>query len=74
MLNFNKQAATHNTVCGGIVSLVIKILVFLYFLTVTKQMFSYDNDRWVSFHWVIDPSKAGDKFEDKSLIDINEMD
>jgi len=74
VLNFDKKAGTHNTICGGAVSIVIKTLMALYTFIVVQQMLTMDNDRWISITWAADAPNMSYNEQDSSLVDIRDMD
>lgn len=74
VLNFDSKPATHSTICGGSISVVIKTLMLMYTFIVVKSMILMENDRWVSITWVLDPLHAGGHLEDASLVQVSDMD
>ena len=42
--NFNKNGDTHNTLCGGIISILIRLTLFTYITYLAKKMIRYEND------------------------------
>ena len=43
-LNFNQNGDTHQTVIGGVISIVLKLLYVLYMLYLLHKMITYDDD------------------------------
>ena len=43
-LNFNKTGSTYNTVVGGLVSIVIKCLIYVYVIFLFKRMILHEKD------------------------------
>jgi len=44
LLNFNKNGNTHNTFCGGIFSILIRLLMVYYLYTLLGNMIGYKKD------------------------------
>ena len=43
-LNFNRSGPEHNTVVGGVVSLVVKAMMLTYVLLLSRRMVQYEDD------------------------------
>ena len=44
-LNFNKRGDTHVTLCGGITTIIMGIILFLYITYKLKGMLDYSDDK-----------------------------
>ena len=53
-LNFNQQGDKHRTVVGGLVSILIKFLYYLYMAYLLHKMVHNEDDRTFSFEIQID--------------------
>jgi hypothetical protein len=53
-LSFNQQGNTHNTLCGGLLSLLIKLFIFFYFLLLVKKLHWHEDDKNESFEEPLD--------------------
>jgi hypothetical protein len=47
-LRFNNQTRAHNTFCGGICSLLLKLMIFVYTLMLTSRVFLERDGRFSS--------------------------
>ena len=45
MLNFNKKGNTHNTVFGGLVSIISKAILFVYFIIHVEKLVNFGDDK-----------------------------
>ena len=64
-LNFNRKGDTHQTLPGGIVSLIIRVILLLYFVDCSIAMFKYKNNE------LSDQSSIAD-LEEVGEVDLNE--
>lgn len=44
-LNFNKRGSSHNTVLGGLVSIMIQALMLAYFSLLVKRLYLNEQDQ-----------------------------
>ena len=45
LLNFNKKGNTHNTVFGGVISIVTKAILFAYFVIHVEKLVNFGDDK-----------------------------
>lgn len=60
MLNFNKEGNNHKTIAGGIVSLLIKIVMGVYFFMIFKKWLLMENNTQFSEIGLNDLEEADD--------------
>ena len=60
MFNFNRKGPSHNTVCGGIISLMIKIFILGYAILNIKKLIFYEDDKYTSVTWATPNIKLGE--------------
>ena len=44
-LQFNNQGSTFNTLCGGVISIVIKVIMIVYVYSLVKKWIMFDDDQ-----------------------------
>ena len=60
MLNFNKEGNNHKTIAGGIVSLLIKVAMSVYFFMIFKKWLLMENNTQFSEIGLNDLEEADD--------------
>jgi hypothetical protein len=60
VLNFNKEGNNHKTIAGGIVSLLIKIVMGVYFFMIFKKWLLMENNTQFSEIGLNDLEEADD--------------
>ena len=48
LMSFNKKGNTHNTVCGGCISLIVQVALTAYFIIHLFKMIFYQDDKIAS--------------------------
>ena len=56
-LNFNRNGDSHKTVIGGVLSIFLKVLYYLYMAYLLHKMFNHEDDRTYSYEFMIDENK-----------------
>ena len=54
-LNFNKKGSSHNTLIGGIMSLLIKGTMLFYFVLRGATIITHADDDYCSIEYLLDP-------------------
>ena len=58
--NFNRKGTSHNTLCGGLVSMGIKTLIFCYTILNIKKLVNYEDDKYISVTWATNSTYLGE--------------
>ena len=50
-LNFNRKGNSHKTICGGFISLIIKMIVLWYSILNIKKLVFNEGDSYATITW-----------------------
>ena len=59
MLQYNRRGSAHQTACGGIFSMVVRLIIVVYTITLLKKLTGFEDDKNSSIESLI---------KDKSMI------
>ena len=66
-LTFNKKGSSHNTLIGGITSIIVKIFLAIYIYTIFSRMINREDD-------IISKEKEEVEYEELGDVKYNETD